>query len=85
MWETRDRIDPLETAQNAASCGIRGHLVQVIKILFICHGNICRSAAAEMVLKQMAREQGRYDLQIASAAATLRQILPWQINKILIT
>ncbi|MBP5728827.1 MAG: low molecular weight phosphotyrosine protein phosphatase, partial [Clostridia bacterium] len=37
------------------------------KILFICHGNICRSAAAEVVLKQMAEEAGRHDLQIASA------------------
>ena len=44
------------------------------KILFICHGNICRSVAAEMVLKQTAREQGRYDLQIASAAATREEI-----------
>ena len=44
------------------------------KILFICHGNICRSAAAEMVLKQMAREQGRRDLRIASAAATREEI-----------
>ena len=46
----------------------------MIKILFICHGNICRSAAAEMVLKQMAREAGRKDLQIASAAATREEI-----------
>ena len=44
------------------------------KILFICHGNICRSAAAEVVLKQMAREAGRRDLQIASAAATREEI-----------
>ena len=44
------------------------------RILFICHGNICRSAAAEMVLKQMAREQGRRDLRIASAAATREEI-----------
>ena len=44
------------------------------KILFICHGNICRSAAAEMVLKQMAREKGRRDLAIASAAATREEI-----------
>ena len=44
------------------------------RILFICHGNICRSAAAEMVMKQMAREQGRKDLQIASAAATREEI-----------
>ena len=46
----------------------------MIKVLFICHGNICRSAAAEMVMKQMAREQGRKDLQIASAAATREEI-----------
>ncbi len=46
----------------------------MIKILFICHGNICRSAAAEMVLKQMAREKGRRDLAIASAAATREEI-----------
>ena len=44
------------------------------KILFICHGNICRSAAAEMVMKQLAREQGRKDLVIASAAATREEI-----------
>ena len=46
----------------------------MIKVLFICHGNICRSAAAEMVMKQMAREQGKKDLQIASAAATREEI-----------
>ena len=46
----------------------------MIKILFICHGNICRSAAAEVVLGQMAAEAGRRDLQIASAAATREEI-----------
>ena len=44
------------------------------KILFVCHGNICRSAAAEVVLKQMAEEAGRRDLQVASAAATREEI-----------
>ena len=46
----------------------------MLKILFICHGNICRSVAAEMVLKQMARETGRHGLRIASAAATREEI-----------
>jgi protein-tyrosine phosphatase len=46
----------------------------MIKILFVCHGNICRSAAAEAVLKQMAEETGRRDLRIASAAATREEI-----------
>ena len=45
-----------------------------IRVLFVCHGNICRSVAAEMVLKQMAREAGRKDLRIASAAATREEI-----------
>lgn len=47
----------------------------MVKILFICHGNICRSVAAEMVLRQMAEE--RHDLpamRIASAAATREEI-----------
>ena len=48
--------------------------MSMTKILFICHGNICRSVAAEMVLKQMAREQGRHDLRIASAATTREEI-----------
>ena len=46
----------------------------MIKVLFVCHGNICRSAAAEVVLRQMAREQGRKDLVTGSAAATREEI-----------
>ena len=44
------------------------------RILFICHGNICRSAAAEMVLRQMAEERGRSGMRIDSAAATREEI-----------
>ena len=46
----------------------------MVKILFICHGNICRSAAAEMVMKQMVRERGISGVRIASAAATREEI-----------
>jgi Protein-tyrosine-phosphatase len=46
----------------------------MVKILFICHGNICRSAAAEVVLRQMAAEAGRDNLVIGSAAATREEI-----------
>ncbi|MGM9936282.1 MAG: low molecular weight protein-tyrosine-phosphatase [Candidatus Ornithomonoglobus sp.] len=42
------------------------------KILFVCHGNICRSPMAEFVLKYMAR--GREDLYIASAATSMEEI-----------
>ncbi|MGN0181698.1 MAG: low molecular weight protein-tyrosine-phosphatase [Candidatus Ornithomonoglobus sp.] len=42
------------------------------KILFVCHGNICRSPMAEFVLKNMARELE--DLYIASAATSTEEI-----------
>ena len=44
----------------------------MVKILFVCHGNICRSPMAEFVLKYMARD--RDDLYIASAATSTEEI-----------
>ena len=44
------------------------------RILFICHGNICRSAAAEMVMKQMIREKNLRNIAVDSAAATREEI-----------
>ena len=38
------------------------------KILFVCHGNICRSPMAEFVMKKLAADAGRDDLIIESAA-----------------
>ena len=46
----------------------------MVKVLFICHGNICRSAAAEVVMRELAAEAGRRDLAISSAAATREEI-----------
>ena len=47
----------------------------MIRILFICHGNICRSAAAEMVLRQMVSKENRLPpVQVSSAAATREEI-----------
>lgn len=40
------------------------------RILFVCHGNICRSPMAEMVMKDLVRRAGREDdFSIDSAAA----------------
>lgn len=38
------------------------------KILFICHGNICRSAMAEAMCREMLRERGISDVVVDSAA-----------------
>lgn len=45
------------------------------KILFICHGNICRSPMAEFVFKDMVRKAGREnDFLIESAATSTEEI-----------
>jgi len=45
------------------------------KILFICHGNICRSVMAEMVMKELCRQAGVADqYEIASAAVSREEI-----------
>lgn len=47
----------------------------MIKILFICHGNICRSPMAEFVLKDMVEKRGIKDqFEIASAATSTEEI-----------
>ena len=41
------------------------------KILFVCHGNICRSPMAEYVLRDMAEKNGlSHKLEVASAAVS---------------
>ena len=45
------------------------------KILFICHGNICRSPMAEFMLKDMVKKAGEEEnFAIASMAATREEI-----------
>lgn len=39
-----------------------------MKILFVCHGNICRSPMAEFVMKELLRRAGRGDIEVESAA-----------------
>ena len=47
----------------------------MIKILFVCHGNICRSPMAEFVMKDMVKKQGMADeFYIASAATSTEEI-----------
>ena len=45
------------------------------RILFVCHGNICRSPMAEFVMKDLVRKAGlENQFQIASAATSTEEI-----------
>ena len=47
----------------------------MIKILFVCHGNICRSPMAEFVMKNLLNKKGMADqFEIASAATSTEEI-----------
>ncbi len=47
----------------------------MINVLFICHGNICRSPMAEFVFKDMVEKLGRSDeFYVASAATSYEEI-----------
>ena len=47
----------------------------MIKILFVCHGNICRSPMAEFVMKDLVRKAGlESQFHIASAATSAEEI-----------
>ena len=46
-----------------------------IKIMFVCHGNICRSPMAEFILKDLAEKRGVGDkFAIASSATSTEEI-----------
>lgn len=45
------------------------------RILFVCHGNICRSPMAEFIMKYLVNEAGKTkDFIIASAATTTEEL-----------
>ncbi len=47
----------------------------MIKVLFVCHGNICRSPMAEFVMKDMVKKAGlEKQFQIDSAATSTEEI-----------
>ena len=45
----------------------------MIKILFICHGNICRSPMAEFMMKDMVKKAGREGGFLIESAAVSRE------------
>ena len=45
----------------------------MINVLFVCHGNICRSVTAEFVMRRMAEDAGIGHLLEVDSAATSRE------------
>ncbi|MDE7361860.1 MAG: low molecular weight phosphotyrosine protein phosphatase [Oscillospiraceae bacterium] len=45
-----------------------------MKILFVCHGNICRSPMAEYIMRDMCRKRGITDVETASAATSTEEL-----------
>ena len=47
----------------------------MIKVLFVCHGNICRSPMAEFMMKKLVADRGISDqFEIASAAVSREEL-----------
>ena len=47
----------------------------MIRVMFVCHGNICRSPMAEMMMKETVRQRGIADrFLIASSATSTEEI-----------
>ena len=85
--EIKNRIDAInnlkERLQGNKETGLRfidNHYKmlnnnKMIKILFVCHGNICRSPMAEFVMKDLVAKAGREDdFYIESAATSTEEI-----------
>ena len=42
----------------------------MVKVMFVCHGNICRSPMAEFLFKKLIKEKGEEDNFIVKSSAT---------------
>lgn len=66
---------PDKTSHFSAYLGNLGGEIFMIKILFVCHGNICRSPMAEFIFKDIVKNKGTSHLfEIASAATSTEEI-----------
>ncbi|MBP3359814.1 MAG: low molecular weight phosphotyrosine protein phosphatase [Clostridia bacterium] len=53
----------------------------MIRILFVCHGNICRSPMCEFVMKAMAEKENLSDKIFAASAATSLEAIGCDIHR----
>ena len=52
----------------------------MIKIMFVCHGNICRSPMAEALFRHMIREEGLSDRVFIDSSATSYEEIGNQVH-----
>ena len=72
--EDAQRQMPQNTC-NARNINTFKRFQDMTKILFVCHGNICRSPMAEFVMKDLVRKAGlESQFHIASAATSAEEI-----------
>ena len=47
---------------------------KITRVMFVCHGNICRSPMAEFISRRLAAEEGMTELSFASCATSTEEI-----------
>ena len=61
--------------QNKSKINGGEKMLPKIRIMFVCHGNICRSPMAEFIMKDLVKKQGiEYKFEIASSATSTEEI-----------
>ena len=75
LWEKAKIKESAKKPEITGLCRlIQGYKI-LIKVLFVCHGNICRSPISEFVMKDMVTKRGiKAKFYIASAATSTEEI-----------
>ena len=53
----------------------------MVRVLFLCHGNICRSPMAEFVMRELVRQAGASGWIVAASAAVSREEIGDDIHR----
>lgn len=61
--------------RDSAQRSLQGSAAHPIRVMFVCHGNICRSPMAEFLLKDMVEKHGIADCFVIESAATTSEEL----------
>src|SRR5699024_1187129 len=73
--------NPCNIKQLRRNTGLMRSYENMIKILFVCHGNICRSPMAEFMFKDMAARRGMAENFYIESAATSREEIGNDIHR----